>query len=80
MTSTSTHYLFTPLLRKLPRLEHERDYYQNAEYDEEVCMRGSQEESHDEKSRDESQTAWWFANCVLAIAVSICNGTSNQAE
>jgi hypothetical protein len=65
---TFTNDLSTPLLGNLSRreleLEHEREE-QYAEYDEEVCMRGSQEESANDQSSDECQTNWWFDICLL---------------
>jgi cation transport ATPase len=77
---TFTNYdLSTPLLGNPSRrevelkLEHERDE-QYAEYDEEVCMRGSKSNVHDssheeyenEQSSDhENQTNWWFDICLL---------------
>jgi hypothetical protein len=79
---TFTNDLSNPLLGNLSRreleLEHEHDE-QYAEYDEEVCMRGSksivhnssQEESDNERSSDECQSNWWFDGCsLLSIFVS----------
>jgi hypothetical protein len=73
---SSTNDISIPLLRNLPRHEHKRDE-QFADYDEEVCMRGSEsiahdsspEESHNEKSGDQSRISWWFDSCVLSIVV-----------